>query len=70
MADINDDELRDAVNRMIDNFNLANGKISGASSQAANGLNQMATSSDYVNKHFRALSGSSFRPWVSNSMSL
>ena len=59
MADINDDELRDAVNRMIDNFNLANGKISGAGAQAANGLNQMATSSNYVNNHFRALSGSS-----------
>ena len=59
MADINDDELRDAVNRMIDNFNLANGKISGAGAQAANRLNQMATSSDYVNNQFRALSGSS-----------
>ena len=59
MADINDDELRDAVNRMIDNFNLANGKMSGASSQAANGLNQMATSSTFVNNQFRALTGSS-----------
>lgn len=59
MADINDDELRDAVNRMIDNFNLANGKISGAGAQAANGLNQMATSSNYVNNQFRALTGSS-----------
>ena len=59
MADINDDELRDAVNRMIDNFNLANGKISGAGAQAAKRLNQMATSSDYVNNQFRALSGSS-----------
>ena len=59
MADINDDELRDAVNRMIDNFNLANGKISGAGAQAANRLNQMATSSNYVNNQFRALTGSS-----------
>ena len=59
MADINDDELRDAVNRMIDNFNLANGKISGAGAQAANRLNQMATSSNFVNNQFRALTGSS-----------
>ena len=59
MADINDDELRDAVNRMIDNFNLANGKISGAANQAANGLNRMATSSTFVQNQFRALSGTS-----------
>ena len=59
MADINDDELRDAVNRMMDNFNSASGRLSGAGSQAANGLNQMASSSTFVQNQFRALTSSS-----------
>ena len=59
MADINDDELRDTINRMIDNFNSASGRLSGAGAQAANGLNRMASSSSFVQNQFRALTGSS-----------